>query len=111
MNHVAFNVPEERFLECRARLKAKGGRVSPVLDHDESVLGVARELHPGVFVRSFISRPPMGSCARPTGTFTRKTDRQPSQLVSIPPASTPAAAPAPPIAPQTPSAAARCAPA
>ena len=60
MNHVAFNVPEERFLECRARLKAKGGRVSPVLDHDESVLGVARELHPGVFVRSFYFQDPDG---------------------------------------------------
>jgi len=31
---------------------------------------------------------PAGRRARPTGTFTRKTDRQPSQLVSIPPAST-----------------------
>ena len=40
MNHVAFNVPEERFLEYRAKLQAKGVRVSPVLDHDESVLGV-----------------------------------------------------------------------
>ena len=47
MNHVAFNVPEERFLEYRAKLKAKGVRVSPILDHDDSEFGVARELHPG----------------------------------------------------------------
>jgi catechol 2,3-dioxygenase-like lactoylglutathione lyase family enzyme len=53
MNHVAFNVPEERFVEYRAKLKAKGLRVSPVLDHDDSEFGVAREPHPGVFVRSF----------------------------------------------------------
>jgi hypothetical protein len=60
MNHVAFNVPEERFLEYRAKLKAKGIRVSPILDHDESELGVARELHPGVFVRSFYFQDPDG---------------------------------------------------
>ena len=47
MNHVAFNVPEERFLEYRAKLKAKGVRVSPIMDHDDSEFGVARELHPG----------------------------------------------------------------
>jgi len=32
MNHVAFDVPEEKFLEYRAKLKAKGVRVSPVID-------------------------------------------------------------------------------
>ncbi len=60
MNHVAFNVPEERFLEYRAKLKAKGVRVSPILDHDDSEFGVARELHPGVFVRSFYFQDPDG---------------------------------------------------
>jgi catechol 2,3-dioxygenase-like lactoylglutathione lyase family enzyme len=60
MNHVAFNVPEERFGEYRARLKAKGIRVSPVIDHDDSESGVARELHPGVFVRSFYFQDPDG---------------------------------------------------
>jgi catechol 2,3-dioxygenase-like lactoylglutathione lyase family enzyme len=61
MNHVAFNVPEERLLEYRAKLKATGVRVSRVLGHDESVLGVARELHPGVFVRSFYFQDPDGT--------------------------------------------------
>jgi len=60
MNHVAFNVPEEKFLEYRAKLKAKGVRVSPILDHDDSEFGVARELHPGVFVRSFYFQDPDG---------------------------------------------------
>ena len=60
MNHVAFNVPEDRFLEYRAKLKAKGIRVSPILDHDDSESGVARELHPGVFVRSFYFQDPDG---------------------------------------------------
>jgi len=60
MNHVAFDVPESRFLEYRDRLKAKGVEVSPILDHDDSEFGVARELHPGVFVRSFYFQDPDG---------------------------------------------------
>jgi len=60
MNHVAFNVPEERFLEYRSKLKSKGVRVSPIIDHDDSEFGVARELHPGVFVRSFYFQDPDG---------------------------------------------------
>ena len=60
MNHVAFNVPEEKFREYRARLKAKGVAVSPVIDHDDSPLGVAAQLHPGVFVRSFYFQDPDG---------------------------------------------------
>ncbi len=47
MNHIAFNVPEEKFLEYRDKLVNKGVTVSPILDHDESEAGVARELHPG----------------------------------------------------------------
>ncbi|MDR2984699.1 MAG: VOC family protein [Nocardiopsaceae bacterium] len=60
MNHVAFDVPEERFLEYRTKLKAKGVMVSPILDHDDSEFGVARELHDGVFVRSFYFQDPDG---------------------------------------------------
>lgn len=60
MNHVAFSVPEERFEAYRAALKDKGVRVSPVLDHDDSELGVAAQLHPGVFVRSFYFQDPDG---------------------------------------------------
>src|SRR5271168_4662633 len=36
MNHIAFNVPAEKFDEYRDRLKAKGIKVSPVLNHDNS---------------------------------------------------------------------------
>jgi catechol 2,3-dioxygenase-like lactoylglutathione lyase family enzyme len=60
MNHVAITVPEERFLEYRAKLKAKGVRCSPVIDHDDSEWGVASELHDGVFVRSFYFQDPDG---------------------------------------------------
>jgi catechol 2,3-dioxygenase-like lactoylglutathione lyase family enzyme len=60
MNHLAFNVPLERFEEYRQTLLDRGVAVSPVLDHDDSPSTVAREFHPGVFVRSFYFRDPDG---------------------------------------------------
>lgn len=60
MNHVAFNVPADRFDEYYARMRAKGVAVSPILNHDDSPATVARELHPGVFVRSFYFTDPDG---------------------------------------------------
>lgn len=36
MNHLAFHVPAERFDAYRQRLKDKGVRVGPVLNHDDS---------------------------------------------------------------------------
>ena len=51
-----------------------------------------------------------GTRATPTGTLTKKIHSQPRYFVSTPPASTPTAAPEPPIAPQIPSALLRSAP-
>jgi catechol 2,3-dioxygenase-like lactoylglutathione lyase family enzyme len=52
MNHVAFDVPAERMEEYRDRLQARGVDCSVILNHDDSPSTVARELHPGVFIRS-----------------------------------------------------------
>lgn len=52
MNHLAFNVPLERFDEYHQRLLDKGIECSTVLNHDDSKDTVASELHPGVYVRS-----------------------------------------------------------
>lgn len=60
MNHLAFDVPLERFEEYREKLIAAGVEVSPILDHDDSELTVARAFHEGVFVRSFYFRDPDG---------------------------------------------------
>ena len=60
MNHLAFDVPLERFEEYRQRLIAEGVEVSSILDHDDSPSTVAEEFHPGVFVRSFYFRDPDG---------------------------------------------------
>ena len=60
MNHLAFDVPLEHFEEYRQRLIDAGVDVSMILDHDDSEWQVAREFHPGVFVRSFYFRDPDG---------------------------------------------------
>ena len=60
MNHLAFHVPAERFDAYRRRLKEKGVRVGPVLNHDESERQVSATVHPGVYVRSFYFQDPDG---------------------------------------------------
>jgi catechol 2,3-dioxygenase-like lactoylglutathione lyase family enzyme len=60
LNHLAFHVPAEKFGEYRKKLKGKGVRVGPVLNHDESPAQVAATLHPGVYVRSFYFQDPDG---------------------------------------------------
>ena len=60
MNHVAFTVPADKFDEYYARMQEKGVAVSPVINHDDSPSTVSRELHPGVFVRSFYFEDPDG---------------------------------------------------
>ena len=44
MNHIAFNVPAEKFDEYYERLKAKGVAVTTILNHDNSAMGVSREV-------------------------------------------------------------------
>ena len=60
MNHVAFNVPEERFLDYRAKLKAKGVRVSPHPRPRRQRVRRRARAAPGVFVRSFYFQDPDG---------------------------------------------------
>ena len=60
MNHLSFHVPPEKFDEYRQRLKGKGVKVGPVLNHDDSEMQVTRELHPGVYVRWFYFHDPDG---------------------------------------------------
>jgi catechol 2,3-dioxygenase-like lactoylglutathione lyase family enzyme len=62
MNHIAFNVPAEKFDEYYERLKAKGVGVSMVLNHDDSQFQVSKDLHDGVFVRSVYFFDPDGIC-------------------------------------------------
>jgi catechol 2,3-dioxygenase-like lactoylglutathione lyase family enzyme len=60
MNHVAFDVPVDKFDEYVQKLKDKGVAASRVVNHDDSESTVAKEMHPGVFVRSVYFRDPDG---------------------------------------------------
>lgn len=61
MNHLAFDVPDDKFDEYHERLKAKGVAVSEPMLHDDSEWGVAPEMHEGVFVRSMYFFDPDGT--------------------------------------------------
>jgi catechol 2,3-dioxygenase-like lactoylglutathione lyase family enzyme len=52
MNHIAFDVPAEKFDDYVAKLKAKGVKLGAVLNHDNSPSQVSAEVTPDVFVRS-----------------------------------------------------------
>ena len=62
MNHVAFHLEENELEASITRLKAAGVKVSVpvVVNHDDSPMGVAREMNDGVWVRSVYFRDPNG---------------------------------------------------
>ena len=62
MNHVAFHLDEDKLDASIARLQANGVHVSVpiVVNHDDSAMGVARDMHDGVWVRSVYFRDPNG---------------------------------------------------
>ena len=60
MNHVAFGVSADEIDRCVARLRDAGVDCTEVVNHDDSELGVAREQHDGVFVRSVYFTDPDG---------------------------------------------------
>lgn len=62
MNHVAFDVPAERFDDYCARLEASGVTLSPVLNHDDLPSQVSRTVTDKVFVRSVYFFDPDGVC-------------------------------------------------
>ena len=52
MNHLALNVAPEKFDEYVEKLRAKGVKLGPVLNHDNSPSQVSAEVTDDVFVRS-----------------------------------------------------------
>jgi len=62
MNHIAFNVPAEKFDEYCQRLIDKGIDVSPVFNHDDSEMQMSAEVTDAVFVRSVYFFDPDGIC-------------------------------------------------
>lgn len=62
MNHIAFNVPAEKFDEYYQRLKERGVKVTKLLNHDNSPTQVSDDLTDDVFVRSVYFFDPDGVC-------------------------------------------------
>jgi catechol 2,3-dioxygenase-like lactoylglutathione lyase family enzyme len=62
MNHVAFNVPADLIDGYVERLRQRGVDCTEVMHHDDSEWGVAKEMHPGVFVKSIYFFDPDGIC-------------------------------------------------
>ncbi len=62
MNHIAINVPAERFDEYYDRLVEKGVAVTPILNHDNSPTQSSPEMHDDVYVRSVYFFDPDGIC-------------------------------------------------
>lgn len=62
MNHLAFDVPAEKFDEYHARLKAKGVDVTEIRNHDNSESQIAETFDDGVYIRSFYFFDPDGVC-------------------------------------------------
>jgi catechol 2,3-dioxygenase-like lactoylglutathione lyase family enzyme len=62
MNHVAFDMDESELEASIGRLQAAGVHVSVpvVVNHDDSPMGVSREMNDGVWVRSVYFRDPNG---------------------------------------------------
>jgi len=61
MNHLAFNVAEGELSACLTRLQEAGvPHIPVVVNHDDSPMGAAGEMHEGVFVRSVYFTDPNG---------------------------------------------------
>lgn len=62
MNHIALNVPAEKFDDYYERLVAKGIEVTQILNHDNSPTQSSDHMHDDVFVRSVYFFDPDGVC-------------------------------------------------
>jgi catechol 2,3-dioxygenase-like lactoylglutathione lyase family enzyme len=74
MNHVAFNVPAEKFDEYYEKLIARGIKVTKIMNHDESERQISLDVvSPTTFVRSVYFYDPDGICLE-FASWTRELD-------------------------------------
>lgn len=62
LNHLAINVPAEKFEEYHKRLVEKGVAVTQILNHDNSPTQVSPDMTDEVYVRSLYFFDPDGVC-------------------------------------------------
>ncbi len=75
MNHVAFNVPEEKIGDYQKKLEAAGVRVTPVVHHDDSETQASLTPTESTFVRSIYFKDPDGILLEFAG-WTRALDER-----------------------------------
>jgi len=74
MNHVAFNVPAEKFDEYYEKLISRGIKVTKIMNHDESERQISLDvISPTTFVRSVYFYDPDGICLE-FASWTRELD-------------------------------------
>lgn len=82
MNHVAFDVPEERISEYVEKLRAAGVECTEVVNHDESETGSSPEMNEGTFVRSVYFKDPDGILLE-FAAWTRELDERDVNLEPV----------------------------
>jgi catechol 2,3-dioxygenase-like lactoylglutathione lyase family enzyme len=75
LNHIAFNVPADKFDAYVARLVEKGIKVSRILNHDNSPTQVSETVTDDVFIRSIYFFDPDGVCLE-FACWTREFDER-----------------------------------
>jgi catechol 2,3-dioxygenase-like lactoylglutathione lyase family enzyme len=75
MNHIAFNVPADKFDACVARLIEKGVKVTRVRNHDNSPTQISEIVTDDVYIRSIYFFDPDGVCLE-FACWTRELDER-----------------------------------
>jgi len=82
MNHVAFDVPEEKIEAYQRQLKAAGIDVTEVVNHDDSEFGASPEISESTFVRSIYFKDPDGILLE-FAAWTRRLDERDVNIAPV----------------------------
>ncbi|MCY4344237.1 MAG: VOC family protein [Gammaproteobacteria bacterium] len=82
MNHVAFDVPEEKIDAYQRQLKAAGVDVTEVVNHDDSEFGASPQITDSTFVRSIYFKDPDGILLE-FAAWTRQLDERDVNIAPV----------------------------
>jgi catechol 2,3-dioxygenase-like lactoylglutathione lyase family enzyme len=82
MNHVAFDVPEDKIEEYQQKLQAAGVEITEVVNHDDSVNGASPAITDSTFVRSIYFKDPDGILLE-FAAWTRELDERDVNLEPV----------------------------
>ncbi|MFP6814333.1 MAG: VOC family protein [Pseudomonadales bacterium] len=82
MNHVAFDVPQDKIEEYQQKLQAAGVEITEVVNHDDSVNGASPMITDSTFVRSIYFKDPDGILLE-FAAWTRELDERDVNLEPV----------------------------